>query len=51
MIPVYWPRNGHGSETELHIDNMNWEGFSLIRSWKPLIQTPKEQNNVLPKDK
>jgi hypothetical protein len=28
--------------TELHPDNMNREGFSLSKSWKPLIQTLKE---------
>jgi len=39
-------------KTQLHPENMNSEeGFSLSRSWKPLIQTLKQREKVLSKDK
>jgi hypothetical protein len=38
----------HGSiETEFHPNNMKREGFSLSKSWKPLIQTLKEQKRAI----
>jgi hypothetical protein len=51
MTPVSWARPGQmeglvrkGIETELHLNNMNREeGFSLSRSWTPLIQALKER--------
>jgi hypothetical protein len=30
-------------EIKLHPNNMNREGFSLSKSWKPLLQTLKER--------
>jgi hypothetical protein len=39
-------------ETELHPDNMNRErGISLTKSWKPYLQTMKEQKKALSKEK
>jgi len=39
-------------ESELHHDNMNRkEGFLLSKSWKPLVQTLKEQKKDLSKEK
>lgn len=36
------------TETELHPDNMNWEkGFSLSRSWRPLVRILKERKKAL----
>jgi hypothetical protein len=39
------------TEIELHPNNMKREGFSLMRAWKPLVQTLKEQKKVLSKEK
>jgi hypothetical protein len=38
-------------ESELHPDNTNGEGFTMSRSWKPLIQILTELKKVLSKDK
>jgi hypothetical protein len=40
---------GEATDTELHPDNINREEGS--KTWKPLIQTPREQKKVLSKEK
>jgi hypothetical protein len=51
MMPVSWPENldqitGDAIEIELHPNNINREdGFSLNRSWNPLIHILKGQKN------
>jgi hypothetical protein len=35
-------------EIELHPNNVNREGFSLSKAWKPLLQTLKEWRKPLP---
>jgi hypothetical protein len=39
------------TKIELHPENTNREGFSLSRTWKPLIQALKERRALLSTDK